>query len=100
RNVDIEKGNSEAPKYASLLGKFKKQISFEMRGKCVQSLLMNYSLPKFSIQDNTTAGKVTEAPRLRKCRHTGSFNPRKVAFVFSALSSLGTIVLIFLTLRV
>ncbi|PWA81436.1 hypothetical protein CTI12_AA187450 [Artemisia annua] len=101
--VDIEKGNSETPKYASFLGKFKKslqkQISVEMRGnKCVQ-LLMNHSLPKFSIQDNTTAGKVIETPRMRKYKHIGSFNPRKVALVFSAMSTFGTIILIFLTLR-
>lgn len=101
KDVDIEKGDSETLRYASFLCKLKKQISFDMGGKCMQ-LLMNHSLPKFSTgEGKTEAGKVLEAPKTRNFnfKHIGSFNPKKVALLFSALSSLGTIVLICLTLR-
>ncbi|KAJ8769581.1 hypothetical protein K2173_005184 [Erythroxylum novogranatense] len=38
--------------------------------------------------------------RLRRYKRTASFNSRKVAILFSLLSSLGTLILIYLTLRV
>ncbi|KAI3757269.1 hypothetical protein L6452_04803 [Arctium lappa] len=113
KDVDIEKGKSETPRInEETVGNLKndegqmkslqKQISFEMGGKYMQ-LLMNHSLilPKFSTRDKTAAEKiVVEAPRLRKYKRTASFNSRKVVLLFSALSSLGTIILIYLTLRV
>ncbi|PWA67641.1 hypothetical protein CTI12_AA318100 [Artemisia annua] len=101
KDVDIEKGDSETLRYASFLCKLKKQINFDMGGKCMQ-FLMNHSLPKFSTGGKTEAGKVLEAPKTRNYnyKHIGSFNPRKVALLCSALSSLGAIVLICLTLRV
>ncbi|PWA85770.1 hypothetical protein CTI12_AA147470 [Artemisia annua] len=108
KDADIEKGKSETPSInEATLGDLKteeeqmkslqKQISFEMGGKCMQ-LLMSHSLilPKFS----TRAEKVLEAPRMRKYKRTTSFNSRKVALLFSVLSSLGTIILIYLTLKV
>nr|GEW76909.1 zinc finger, CCHC-type [Tanacetum cinerariifolium] len=59
-------------------------------------------LPNFSTRGKTAAGKALEALKMRSYnyKHIGSFNPRKVALLFSALSSLGAIVLICLTLRV
>ncbi|PWA38051.1 hypothetical protein CTI12_AA583490 [Artemisia annua] len=83
KDVDIEKGDSEA----YFLCKLKKQISFDMGGKCMQ-FLMNHSLPKFSTGGKTEAGKVLEAPKTRNYnyKHIGSFNPRKVALLFSALN--------------
>ncbi|XP_076954942.1 uncharacterized protein LOC143629578 isoform X2 [Bidens hawaiensis] len=95
KDVDIEKGKSGSNEES--VGNLKNEeghmISFEMGGKYMQ-FLMNHSLilPKFS-----TRG---EAPRMRKYKRTASFNSRKVALMFSLLSSLGTIILIYLTLRV
>lgn len=107
KDLDIEKGKSETSKISEeTLGGLKneeeqmkslqKQMSFEMGGKCMQ-LLMSHSLilPKFS-----RAEKVHGAPRTRKYKRTASFNSRKVALLFSVLSSLGTIILIYLTLKV
>ncbi|KAI3783602.1 hypothetical protein L1987_42686 [Smallanthus sonchifolius] len=102
--VDIEKGKSGSPGIKEeTVGNLKneevqmKQISFEMGGKYMQ-FLMNHNLilPKFS----TRGEKAVEAPRMRKYKRTASFNSRKVALMFSVLSSLGTIILIYLTLRV
>ncbi|KAJ0789179.1 hypothetical protein HanPI659440_Chr05g0200531 [Helianthus annuus] len=104
KDVDIEKGKSGTPGInEETVGSLKneggqmKQISCEMGGKYMQ-FLMNHSLilPKFS----TRGEKVAEAPRMRKYKRTASFNSRKVALMFSVLSSLGTIILIYLTLRV
>ncbi|XP_076904177.1 uncharacterized protein LOC143559521 isoform X2 [Bidens hawaiensis] len=95
KDVDIEKGKSGSNKESvgNLKNEEEHMISFEMGGKYMQ-FLMNHSLilPKFS-----TRG---EAPRMRKYKRTPSFNSRKVALMFSLLSSLGTIILIYLTLRV
>lgn len=109
KDVDIEKGKSETHRIneetvndEGQMKSLQKQISFEMGGKYMQ-LLMNHSLilPKFSTRDKTAAVKVLlEAPRLRKYKRTASFNSRKVVLLFSVLSSLGTIILIYLTLRV
>ncbi|XP_076907898.1 uncharacterized protein LOC143564532 isoform X2 [Bidens hawaiensis] len=95
KDVDIEKGKpgSNEESVGNLKNEEGHMISFEMGGKYMQ-FLMNHSLilPKFS-----TRG---EAPRMRKYKRTASFNSRKVALMFSLLSSLGTIILIYLTLRV
>nr|XP_043616967.1 uncharacterized protein LOC122588821 isoform X2 [Erigeron canadensis] len=112
KDVDIEKGRAETPStFEETAGNLKteeepmkllpKQISFEIEGKYMQ-LLMNQSLilPKFSTRDKTAAEKGPEAPRMRKYKRVTSFNSRKVAFLFSVLSSFGTIILIYLTLRV
>ncbi|KAL8253450.1 hypothetical protein R6Q59_037143 [Mikania micrantha] len=106
--VDIERGKSETLGFnEETVGNLKieegqmkslqKEISFELGGKYMQ-FLMNHSLilPKFSAQGE----KVIEAPKMRKYKRTTSFNSRKVALVFSLLSSLGTIILIYLTLKV
>ncbi|KAI3669306.1 hypothetical protein L6452_40537 [Arctium lappa] len=110
-DVDIEKGKSETRSKEETLGNLKneevltkslqKQISFDMGGKYMQ-LLMNHSLmlSKFSTKDKTAAEKVLDAPRSRKYKRAASMNSRKVVLLFSVLSSLGTIILIYLTLRV
>ncbi|KAK9069452.1 hypothetical protein SSX86_011356 [Deinandra increscens subsp. villosa] len=110
---DIEMGKSEDTRNNNeeTLGDLKneqvltkslqKQISFDMGGKYMQ-LLMNHSLmlSKFSTRDKIAGEKVVDAPRSRKYKRVASFNSRKVVLLFSVLSSLGTIILIYLTLRV
>ncbi|KAK1432390.1 hypothetical protein QVD17_09286 [Tagetes erecta] len=109
---DIEKGKSDTrSNNEETLGNLKneqaltkslqKQISFDMGGKYMQ-LLMNHSLmlSKFSTRDKNASEKVVDAPRSRKYKRAASFNSRKVVLLFSVLSSLGTIILIYLTLRV
>ncbi|KAK9070228.1 hypothetical protein SSX86_010628 [Deinandra increscens subsp. villosa] len=78
-----------------------KQISFDMGGKYMQ-LLMNHSLmlSKFTTRDRIATDKILDAPKSRKYKRAASFNSRKVVLLFSVLSSLGTIILIYLTLRV
>ncbi|KAL7606476.1 hypothetical protein Lser_V15G19375 [Lactuca serriola] len=112
-DVDIEKGKSETQsneetlvlanlKNEEVLTKsLQKQISFDMGGKYMQ-LLMNHSLmlSKFSTRDKGATEKLLDAPRSRKYKRAASFNSRKVVLLFSVLSSLGTMILIYLTLRV
>ncbi|KAJ0753286.1 hypothetical protein HanPI659440_Chr09g0333961 [Helianthus annuus] len=104
-SVDVETNNEETLgnlKNEQLLTKsLQKQISFDMGGKYMQ-MLMNHSLmlSKFSTRDKIVGEKVVDAPRSRKHKRGGSFNSRKIVLLFSVLSSLGTIILIYLTLRV
>ncbi|KAI3776598.1 hypothetical protein L1987_46384 [Smallanthus sonchifolius] len=100
---DIEKGGkSESQCNEQVLTKsLQKQISFNMGGKYMQ-LLMNHSLmlSKFSARDRIATEKILDAPKSRKYKRAASFNSRKVVLLFSVLSSLGTMILIYLTLRV
>ncbi|KAF5790697.1 hypothetical protein HanXRQr2_Chr09g0386241 [Helianthus annuus] len=106
-SVDVETNNEETlgnlKNEQQLLTKsLQKQISFDMGGKYMQ-MLMNHSLmlSKFSTRDKIVGEKVVDAPRSRKHKRVGSgFNSRKIVLLFSVLSSLGTIILIYLTLRV
>nr|XP_043617180.1 uncharacterized protein LOC122589014 isoform X2 [Erigeron canadensis] len=111
-DVDLEKGEPETETNEQTLGNLKneevltkslqKQISFDMGRKYMQ-LLMNHSLmlSKFSTRDKIATEKVLDAPRSRKFKRAPvSFNSRKVVLLFSVLSSLGTMILIYLTLRV
>ncbi|XP_071732304.1 uncharacterized protein [Rutidosis leptorrhynchoides] len=111
-DVDNEKGRSETgnneeavvnSKTDEVLTKsLQKQISFDMGGKYMQ-LLMNHSLmlSKFSTRDKIVGEKVLDAPRSRKYKRASvTFNSRKVVLLFSVLSSFGTMILIYLTLRV
>ncbi|KAL4582898.1 hypothetical protein LXL04_007459 [Taraxacum kok-saghyz] len=113
-DVDIEKGKSDTKTKEETLATLKneevltkslqKQISFDMGGKYMQ-LLMNHSLmlSKFSTnRDKVASEKLLDAPRSRKhnYKRAASFNSRKVVLLFSVLSSLGTMILIYLTLRV
>ncbi|MFS7969538.1 hypothetical protein Hanom_Chr09g00810441 [Helianthus anomalus] len=104
-SLDVESNNEETLgnlKNEQLFTKsLQKQISFDMGGKYMQ-MLMNHSLmlSKFSTRDKIVGEKVVDAPRSRKHKRAGSFNSRKIVLLFSVLSSLGTIILIYLTLRV
>ncbi|XP_059624270.1 uncharacterized protein LOC132267199 isoform X2 [Cornus florida] len=126
-NIDIDKKNLETPKpkdeateKLKTEGPLMRQISLQM-GEKVMQLLMKYSpmLPKFITKDGATTERVhdttkkedgdgatterihdTPNNRLRKYKRSASFNSRKVVLVSSVLSSIGTIVLIYLTLRV
>ncbi|XP_057495194.1 uncharacterized protein LOC130780273 isoform X2 [Actinidia eriantha] len=109
-DMDIEKGNSGAPKTNDeAVEKLKiecpltRQISLQIGEKFLQ-LLMNDSfvLPKYTSRDKPMTEKVHETPnnRARKYKRSASFNSRKVVLLFSVLSSMGTMILIYLTLRV
>lgn len=112
-DVDIENGNSGTPKnndeskqkmkiegpLIHLQRVLQRQIKLQI-GKKFMPLLANNSLelPKFTSRDQSA----TESPnnRTRKYKRSFSMNARKVVLLFSALSSMGTIILIYLTLRV
>ncbi|KAA8546814.1 hypothetical protein F0562_003262 [Nyssa sinensis] len=113
-NIDIEMGNSEKPETNDetveklktedpLIRVLQRQISLQMGEKFMQ-LLMDHSLmlPKFTSKDKSTTERVHDTPnnRSRKYKRSASFNSRKIVLLFSVLSSMGTMVLIYLTLRV
>ncbi|VVA30976.1 PREDICTED: PRUPE_6G187400 [Prunus dulcis] len=106
--IDLEKGCIQAPeseeeaiesfKREGLLTRvFRRQASLKVGGKLMH-LLFNHGTSR----DNPVPEKFHETPnnRWRRCKRTASFDSRKVVFLFSILSSLGTLVLIYLTLRV
>ncbi|KAM0038936.1 hypothetical protein Hdeb2414_s0012g00376311 [Helianthus debilis subsp. tardiflorus] len=100
---DAEKGGKlETQCNEQVLTKsLQKQISFDMGGRYMQ-LLMNHSLmlSKYSTRDRIATEKILDAPKSRKYKRAASFSSRKVVFLFSVLSSLGTVILIYLTLRI
>ncbi|XP_057492346.1 uncharacterized protein LOC130777926 isoform X1 [Actinidia eriantha] len=113
-DMDIEKGNSGAPKTndeavdklkieGPLPKALQRQISLQIGEKFMQ-LLMNDSfvLPKYTSRDKPMTEKVHETPnnKARKYKRSASFNSRKVVLLFSVLSIIGTMILIYLTLRV
>ncbi|KAI3462070.1 hypothetical protein Pfo_018733 [Paulownia fortunei] len=113
-DVDIEKGKAEIPKFNeesvanlksddSLARALQREICLQIGGKFMQ-LLMNHGteLPKFTSRDKIVAERVYDTPtnRSRKYKRSPSFNSRRVVLLFSVLSSMGTIILIYLTLRV
>nr|GMC59596.1 uncharacterized protein LOC109180602 isoform X3 [Ipomoea batatas] len=115
-DVDIEKGKLEVPKAKcadetagslkmedSLVRILQREITSQLGGKFMQ-LLMNNSLelPKLISRDKCVNEKSYDMStnRLRKYKRSASFNSRRVVLLFSILSSMGTLVLIYLTLRV
>ncbi|KAA8530854.1 hypothetical protein F0562_005522 [Nyssa sinensis] len=113
-DIDIEKGHSEIFETndetveklktdGPLLKALQRQIRLQIGEKFMQ-LLMNHELmlPKFISKDKSTTERVhdTNNNRLRKYKRSASFNSRKVVLLFSVLSSMGTMVLIYLTLRI
>lgn len=101
-NVDIEKGRPESEKSKSinesavnlkhddsLARELLTEFILWIRGKFVQPL-MNHRPVR--VYDTPTNGS-------RKYKRSASFNPRRVVLLFSALSSVGTIILILLTLK-
>lgn len=108
---DIENGNAESLKNndksmeklkadTPLTKVLQRQISFQISEKVMQ-LLMDDSLvlPKFASKDKCVTER-SHDNRARKYKRSTSFNSRRVVLLFSLLSSLGTMVLIYLTLRV
>ncbi|RAL43961.1 hypothetical protein DM860_014098 [Cuscuta australis] len=116
-DVDIEKGKLEASKAScidetsgnlkvddsSLARVMQREITSQLGGKLMQ-LFMNSSieLPKLISREKSMNEKCYDmaTSRLRKYKRSASFNSRKVVLLFSILSSMGTLVLIYLTLRV
>ncbi|KAM7513615.1 hypothetical protein LguiA_003198 [Lonicera macranthoides] len=114
-DIDIEKGKLDTPKTNDkiaanlknedpLTRTLQRQISVQIGGKIMQQL-MNccVMLPKLSSRDKCAVERVNDAVnnnRSRKFKRSASFNSRKVVLLFSILSSMGTIILIYLTLRV
>ncbi|XP_057970540.1 uncharacterized protein LOC131159545 [Malania oleifera] len=115
--VDIEAGNLEKPKasdetpgnsnfedaFNQLHRAVRRHISLQIGGKVMQ-LLISHGLMvlKFMSRDKPVTETVHETPnnKWRKYKRTASFDSRKIVLLFSALSSMGTMVLIYLTLRV
>ncbi|KAE9587770.1 hypothetical protein Lalb_Chr23g0277481 [Lupinus albus] len=101
-------GNSNSPEsYEEGVESFKsgnsptsvlwRESSLKVGGKLMQSLVsLNSS------KDKPVTEKVHDIPinRWRRYKRSASFDSRKVALMFSVLSSLGTLVLIYLTIRV
>lgn len=116
-DVDIEKGNIETPiTDEEMDGRLKaegplthmqrvmnREISLHIGGKLMQ-LLIDHSLMllKFTSRDKSVIERVHDTPnnRWRKYKRSTSFDSRKVVLMFSVLSSMGTMILIYLTLRV
>lgn len=104
---DIEKEDSQATqseeeaveslKSGGIPRVLQRQSSLKESGKLLE-LIFNHGTSR----DNPVAEKTYETPnnRWRRCKRTASFDSRKVVLLFSLLSSLGTLVLIYLTLRV
>ncbi|KAI3989726.1 hypothetical protein MKX01_009218 [Papaver californicum] len=75
----------------------------EIGGQITQALMNHFSmLLKCSLKDKSNQERGPDTPNNRcgRYKRSASFNSRRVAFLFSTLSSIGTIVLIYLTLRV
>ncbi|KAL8475101.1 hypothetical protein ACS0TY_031507 [Phlomoides rotata] len=108
-DVDIEKGKGEILKFSddcvanlksddSLARVLQREICLQVGGKFMQLLMKHGTeLPKFASRERAYD---TPANRSRKFKRSSSFNSRRVLLMFSVLSSMGTIILIYLTLRV
>ncbi|XP_021752284.1 uncharacterized protein LOC110717812 [Chenopodium quinoa] len=112
--VDIEKGANDVSKIdqetcgsikteISLTKPLRRQNSIQTGGESIPPL-MNHILMllKFNAKDRQPMEKAHDAThnRWRKYKRPGLFDSRRIVLLFSILSSMGTIVLIFLTLRV
>ncbi|KAG6600656.1 hypothetical protein SDJN02_05333, partial [Cucurbita argyrosperma subsp. argyrosperma] len=116
-NIDIDKDKLKTPK--SCEGTFEslktentllriekvlqRQSSLKMGVKLVHYLLDHgLMLLRFSSKEKSGTERVHDTPnnRWRKYKRAASFDSRKIVILFSVLSSLGTLILIYLTLRV
>uniref|UniRef100_A0A7N0T7F8 Uncharacterized protein n=1 Tax=Kalanchoe fedtschenkoi TaxID=63787 RepID=A0A7N0T7F8_KALFE len=108
--VDVEKGCSdssaeaEAPRDANSEGAvihvqkaLQRQISIHLGGKFGQHLL-EYFLVLLRIYPKAERGHDTGNNRWRRYKRSASFDSRKVVLFFSVVSSMGTLILICLTL--
>ncbi|CAI9753167.1 unnamed protein product [Fraxinus pennsylvanica] len=110
-DVDIEKGksentnlNDESVELLKTNDSFARTLQREISlGRKFTQLLMNHSseLPKFTSREKFLTEGVYDAltNRSRKYKRSASFNSRRVVLLFSVLSIMGTIILIYLTLR-
>ncbi|KAL8472115.1 hypothetical protein ACS0TY_029368 [Phlomoides rotata] len=111
-DVDIEKGKAEIPKSSEECVAYLKsddslaralQKVIWLTGKFMQLFMnQNPDSPKFASKDRVVPERVydTISNRSRKYKRSQSFNSRRVVLLFSVMSSLGTIILILLTLKV
>ncbi|CAK9322093.1 unnamed protein product [Citrullus colocynthis] len=116
-NIDIDKdklkpsksceGTFESLKTENTLMRIEKvlqrQSSLKMGAKLVQYFLDHgLMLLKFSSKEKLGTERTHDTPnnRWRKYKRAASFDSRKIVILFSVLSSLGTLTLIYLTLRV
>lgn len=102
-NVEKLKIEEMIKNESPLMKVLQRQISLPVGEKLFQLLTSDrFVLPKFNCTDKSASEKLHETPtyRSRKYKRSASFSSRKVVFMFSLLSSLGTLVLIYLTLRV
>ncbi|XP_022929551.1 uncharacterized protein LOC111436086 [Cucurbita moschata] len=119
-NIDIDKdkldklktsksyeGSFESLRTESTLVRIEKvlqrQSSLKMGAKLMQYLLDHgLMLLKFSSKEKSGIERAQDASnnRWRKYKRSASFDSRKIVVLFSVLSSLGTLILIYLTLRV
>eukprot|EP00262_Sarcandra_glabra_P019094 TRINITY_DN7087_c0_g4_i3.p1 TRINITY_DN7087_c0_g4~~TRINITY_DN7087_c0_g4_i3.p1 ORF type:complete len:201 (-),score=15.75 TRINITY_DN7087_c0_g4_i3:205-807(-) len=82
-----------------------RKISLQMGGKIMQYLLdHSLMLMKCSFREKSTSDKRSDTGtidnRWRRYNRSTSFNSRKIVLLSSILSSIGTMLLIYLTLRV
>ncbi|XP_010267905.1 PREDICTED: uncharacterized protein LOC104605010 isoform X2 [Nelumbo nucifera] len=114
-DIDIEKDNLEITKTEDnfvgcsvksknvLTRLFERKIGIAIGGKIIQ-LLMNNNLMslRFTSKDKPTTERTqdTSNNRWRRYKRAASFDSRKLVLLFSILSSMGTMMLIYLTLRV
>ncbi|OAY35835.1 uncharacterized protein LOC110627400 [Manihot esculenta] len=113
-DIDIEMENFEKNKSSNeavgsikseglLTGVLQRQASLKTCGRIMQ-LFTNHgsTLLKLLSKEKSFNERVYDTPnnRWRKCKRAASFDSRKVVLLFSILSSLGTLILIYLTLKV
>ncbi|XP_057501659.1 uncharacterized protein LOC130785485 isoform X2 [Actinidia eriantha] len=101
KNTDkaVEKLKIEGPLPRAL----QSQISLQIGVKFMQFLMNGtFVLPRLTSRDKSATERSNETPnnRARKYKRSASFNSRRVVLLFSVVSSVGTLVLIYLTLRV
>ncbi|KAK9678610.1 hypothetical protein RND81_11G222700 [Saponaria officinalis] len=104
--VDIEQGGTDFLKInqdIALTKPLRRQNSLQTGGVAIQPLLNNIlMLLKFDAKEKQGLERSHDGAnnRWRKCKRPSLFDSRRIVFLFSILSSMGTLVLIYLTLRV
>ncbi|KAL9245747.1 hypothetical protein vseg_019364 [Gypsophila vaccaria] len=112
--VDIEQGGTEFLKInqdvcgniksdIALTKPLRRQNSVQTGGVTIQPLLNNIlMLLKFDAKEKQGLERAHDGTnnRWRKCKRPSLFDSRQIVILFSILSSMGTLVLIYLTLRV
>ncbi|WCJ31884.1 hypothetical protein M5689_013335 [Euphorbia peplus] len=112
--IDIETQNLEKPKSDDKTngrlkseglptGALQRQASLKTCGKLMQ-LLTDHgsSMVNMICKEKSFNERIHDTPnnRWRKCKRAAAFDSRKIVLLFSILSSLGTLILIYLTLKV